>query len=490
MKLQRAHNLCVRFVSNVRKYDHITPSLEAIGWLKLDKKRNLHSLLFLFEILNSSIPSYLSSRFTYLSSHHNLNTRSRHETILTIPSHRTSSYSSSFTIAMRRLWNSLPASISDCRNKIQFKRKLTRHLVRVMKRRLKHKIIFVCALVFVLWINSFLYSHYQEARNDSTHEEVYNFPDIEMEPIRGRKNIIFLETLCAISPNEISSTGLLLTKRQACSIESAAKWNPSSTVHLLYTCSMNGGMEVTSSYIRQLFKYPNVKIWKLDIPEFLKGTPLEGWDFHGELELCTSMAARTWTWMSSLEELGGNYVGKENPQTLSSCVLSMSAEVIGHEVAKLCVEDTLKDFDGGSWNHNGTDLITKVLKQVCGVDKVSLNHSVPSNTAKLVKYQIRRTCMACYYTRSIVEKMSPETCRGFKILSTEVFTPIFYYQWKMLFRSTEIQEVMDLMNLSYGVHMWNFLSNEGNVNLLIQQPYGLLASHHCPLVYSNSDISF
>ena len=128
MKLQRAHNLCVRFVSNVRKYDHITPSLEAIGWLKLDKKRNLHSLLFLFEILNSSIPSYLSSRFTYLSSHHNLNTRSRHETILTIPSHRTSSYSSSFTIALPRLWNSLPASIRDCRNKIQFKRKLTRHL--------------------------------------------------------------------------------------------------------------------------------------------------------------------------------------------------------------------------------------------------------------------------------------------------------------------------------------------------------------------------
>ncbi|KAJ4441913.1 hypothetical protein ANN_11773 [Periplaneta americana] len=30
-KLQRAHNLCVRFVSNVRKYDHITPSLEEIG---------------------------------------------------------------------------------------------------------------------------------------------------------------------------------------------------------------------------------------------------------------------------------------------------------------------------------------------------------------------------------------------------------------------------------------------------------------------------
>ncbi|KAJ4444218.1 hypothetical protein ANN_06009 [Periplaneta americana] len=32
-------------------------------------------------------------------------------------------------IALSRLWNSLPASIRDCRNKIEFKRKLTRHLV-------------------------------------------------------------------------------------------------------------------------------------------------------------------------------------------------------------------------------------------------------------------------------------------------------------------------------------------------------------------------
>ncbi|KAJ4431036.1 putative polypeptide N-acetylgalactosaminyltransferase 9 [Periplaneta americana] len=100
-----------------------------IDWLKVDKKRNLHSLILLFEIWNSSIPSYMSSRFTYLSSYHNLNILSRHETLLTIPSHRTSSYSSSFTIALPRLWNSLPASIRDCRNKIEFKHKLTRHLV-------------------------------------------------------------------------------------------------------------------------------------------------------------------------------------------------------------------------------------------------------------------------------------------------------------------------------------------------------------------------
>ncbi|KAJ4431774.1 hypothetical protein ANN_20379 [Periplaneta americana] len=34
-------------------------------------------------------------------------------------------------IALPRLWNSLPASIRDCRNKLEIKRKLTRHLVRI-----------------------------------------------------------------------------------------------------------------------------------------------------------------------------------------------------------------------------------------------------------------------------------------------------------------------------------------------------------------------
>jgi hypothetical protein len=37
----------------------------------------------------------------------------------------------------------------------------------------------------------------------------------------------------------------------------------------------------------------------------------------------------------------------------------------------MCVDEILTDFSGDWWNHNGPDLVTKVFKEVCGVDKVS-----------------------------------------------------------------------------------------------------------------------
>jgi lactosylceramide 4-alpha-galactosyltransferase len=113
--------------------------------------------------------------------------------------------------------------------------------------------------------------------------EEYDLKSIEMEPVRGKKNIIFLETRCAVNPNEINGTGLLLTKRQACSIESAARMNRHASVHLLYSCSMNGGIVTSLQHVKVLFKYQNVKIWKLDIPKYLAGTPLQHWDFKGLL---------------------------------------------------------------------------------------------------------------------------------------------------------------------------------------------------------------
>jgi lactosylceramide 4-alpha-galactosyltransferase len=115
-------------------------------------------------------------------------------------------------------------------------------------------------------------------------EDAFEPVDFEMQPARGKKNIIFIETRCTIMPNEIQESGLLLTKRQACAIESAAKMNPDASVHLLYSCSVNGGITASRRYVKVLFRYPNVKIWQLDIPQFLAGTVLQEWDFKGHLE--------------------------------------------------------------------------------------------------------------------------------------------------------------------------------------------------------------
>ena len=117
------HNVCVRYICNIRRSDHITPSLERLSWLRLRERRTFHSLSLLFKILDTSTPSYLSNRFNRLSHFHNLGTRSQQCSILSIPSNNTSLYSSLFTVSLAKTLNSLPLSIRDCRTLSKLKNK-------------------------------------------------------------------------------------------------------------------------------------------------------------------------------------------------------------------------------------------------------------------------------------------------------------------------------------------------------------------------------
>lgn len=123
-RLQRAHNACIRFVCNTRRFDHVTPSFNMLSWLRLKERRQLHSLSLLFKILNSSTPRYLSSRFQRLSV-----ARANDLGLLRIPQHRTSAYSSSFSVALPRVWNSLPREIRDCRTYSMFHSKVRKMLL-------------------------------------------------------------------------------------------------------------------------------------------------------------------------------------------------------------------------------------------------------------------------------------------------------------------------------------------------------------------------
>ena len=113
-RFQRVHNVCVRFICNIRRSDHVTPSLKQLSWLRLRDRKTFHSLSLLYNVLHTSTPKYLSNRFSRLSDSHNIDTRSQQYSVLTIPLHHTTSYSSSFTVSLARTWNSLPPSIRDC----------------------------------------------------------------------------------------------------------------------------------------------------------------------------------------------------------------------------------------------------------------------------------------------------------------------------------------------------------------------------------------
>jgi hypothetical protein len=106
---------------------------------------------------------------------------------------------------------------------------------------------------------------------------------------------------------------------------------------------------------------------------YLEGSTLRGYCIVSSWCVCfiPQLLCDTVTICRSLDELGTNYLGKENSDLLSACVLSFASEGIGRRVSQMCVHQILTDFSGDSWNHNGPDLVTRVFKEVCGVDKVS-----------------------------------------------------------------------------------------------------------------------
>ncbi|KAJ4445628.1 hypothetical protein ANN_12310 [Periplaneta americana] len=71
-------------------------------------------------IMHTSTPNYLLLLFQLFLT----TLRNRHQALLSIPHHRTSLYSSSYTVEIPRLWNSLPNDVRDCRTSSQFKIKL------------------------------------------------------------------------------------------------------------------------------------------------------------------------------------------------------------------------------------------------------------------------------------------------------------------------------------------------------------------------------
>ncbi|KAJ4433202.1 hypothetical protein ANN_15459 [Periplaneta americana] len=113
------------------KSDHVPgPGSTRHSQCRLNERRKLHSLSLLYRILHTSAPSYSFVRFHNLSRYHNLNTRSQYDNTLEITPHTSSLYSSSFTVANSRHWNSLPPEVKGCRTLISFKCKLEKYLMR------------------------------------------------------------------------------------------------------------------------------------------------------------------------------------------------------------------------------------------------------------------------------------------------------------------------------------------------------------------------
>ena len=127
IKLQRAQNASLRFIFNLKKYDHISDAFNKLSWIKLETRRRFHILTSAFRVLRTQTPEYLFTEFVSLESVHNCNTRGKNN--LLIPNHRTEMFHKSFTVTAIKFWNTLPAHIKSSISIGSFKKKCLSHIL-------------------------------------------------------------------------------------------------------------------------------------------------------------------------------------------------------------------------------------------------------------------------------------------------------------------------------------------------------------------------
>lgn len=102
-KLRIVFNSCIRFIYSLKRYNHISAFHLSFLGCSFNKFLNIRNLIFLFKVFHSREPSYIFSKFQFLSS-------SRRRGLL-IPIHTSAISDLSFSVRSSRLWNALGTNV-------------------------------------------------------------------------------------------------------------------------------------------------------------------------------------------------------------------------------------------------------------------------------------------------------------------------------------------------------------------------------------------
>jgi len=133
--LHRLHsvlNAAVRLVFSARKFDHTTPLLCELHWLKVPQRVKFRLCVLTYRCLTGTAPHYLAETIRPVSSHGTCqHLRSAETSTLLVPSTRRSTLGDrSFLVADTRAWNALPQHIRNASSLPIFRRELKSVLFR------------------------------------------------------------------------------------------------------------------------------------------------------------------------------------------------------------------------------------------------------------------------------------------------------------------------------------------------------------------------
>lgn len=146
--------------------------------------------------------------------------------------------------------------------------------------------------------------------------------------------------------------------RQACAIESAAKWNPTRDIFVIFASKVGFSDDFESPIIDALRSYPNIHLRNLNFATYIAGTPMEQWFYTDQLFLSQFLNSHTSDFLrfTSMFKFGGiyldldvvvqkpfnslptNFAAPESVYNVAVGTIGFESDGIGHEIAKLCTK--------------------------------------------------------------------------------------------------------------------------------------------------------
>ena len=130
--LTRLVKLQKRAAKMVLKADFMTPSeqlFKELTWLPFPKRIQYHTCLMVYKSITGQAPKYVSSMLTYVSEHHERQTRSTVFDLLHISRSHSAYFDRAFSVQGPKLWNSLAADNKNSTTIDSFKCELKRYLL-------------------------------------------------------------------------------------------------------------------------------------------------------------------------------------------------------------------------------------------------------------------------------------------------------------------------------------------------------------------------
>lgn len=159
--------------------------------------------------------------------------------------------------------------------------------------------------------------------------------------------------------------------------------------------------------------------------------------------------------LDSLKNQIPNYAGAESKNFVAVGIINLEGET-GHEIAEMCVDDLLENFNGNDWGNNGPGVLTRTLHKICK-------------------------------TKNIMKMISENVCRNFRVLPISSCYSIRWPEHIKFFKEEFLNETLSRLSDSFIAHVWNKHSANTPLTKDSNVAYIHLAKKYCPKTLNAND---